>query len=1100
MKKVLLLLAFWGASLSQMLAADSDWYLYIWSDTNNSGGDVGQFQTTSQDGICLLEGVTTTENCLKYCIHNSAWSISYGWSTGSEGSVSYTGTEVALGTTSGATGWLGLDAGTYDVTFNVNTPSVQFDMPVPTVGNGTKKVSILGDSYSTYYGYLRPYTNKSWYSTYTTQYYSDNDVTAVSQTWWYKFITGGDYVLERNNSYSGATMVNGCLADMDVSTSFISRATDLGSPDIIFVFGGTNDWWNGNSFDLGDYVYSDWTTAQKAQFRPGFTYLLNLLQTTYADADIYFILNDLIDDAGNGSGTSTNVRTSITTICEYYNIPLIELTSIDKGSYHPTEAGMTAIATQVQAFIDNENNQNDEGNYWYLSGTFNSWGNTHQFMQSASDSNVFTLYNFVPSASDLDEWSGFTMNIVTPQWAQNYVCNSTITTLGTPYGFVLKTDGDSNWNNAYCTAMTTGNAYNLSWNKQTHELTITESSGSVTDGNITYTLYPDGHALAAVTDDYLRGGDISMLNYVESMGAKFYDANGMEKDALDIMQENGVNTVRLRLYNNPGQEVSYTPEGSSQQTFKIPVGYLDEEDILSLARRAKAHNMKIELTFHYSDFWTNGQIQLKPKAWEDYNLNQLKQAVYDYTFAFLQRMNAQGTAPDYVSLGNEIQGGLLFGYYTSSKNQINTVNGYCDNMSNVAALLGQGCAAVRAACPEAKVVIHLAMDEGAEQSTFTWFFDAMKTNNLDYDIIGASYYPYYTNEKPTMLTSFANKMYSTYGKDVLIMETGYSWTQYLPNGRTGSNYEGQLHMNNTVYNEASEAGQKSFMQALQAVVKSNDHILGYLYWDPVMVDQKVNNSWIETSWALKKSGNTWYSDGNVVSNTTWFDYEGKALDIFEAIAEDAVSVPATITVGGTTYTVETAEPYTLSVSDVGYATFYDSWARTLPDGLTAYTVQGVANSKLSTLNSQLTVVPAETGVLLQGNEGTYYLWPRYDDNSTVTGNMLYGTTTEQTITAPVGSYYYYKLANNETKGLGWYWGEANGGTFLNGAHKAYLAVPQSQANARSFIPLFGGESTAIGKMINDDTITTQWYDLQGRRMARPAKGLYIVNGKKRIIN
>ena len=162
----------------------------------------------------------------------------------------------------------------------------------------------------------------------------------------------------------------------------------------------------------------------------------------------------------------------------------------------------------------------------------------------------------------------------------------------------------------------------------------------------------------------------------------------------------------------------------------------------------------------------------------------------------------------------------------------------------------------------------------------------MRSNNLDYDIIGTSYYPYWTNQKPTMLTSLANTMYSRYGKETLIMEVGYSWTQYRPSGRYGGNYEGQLHLNGTSYNEASETGQKSFMQELQTVIKSNSHILGYLYWDPVMVEQKVKNSWIKSTWAFKKSGSKWYEDGNMVGNTTWFDYEGKALSVFEAIKED----------------------------------------------------------------------------------------------------------------------------------------------------------------------------------------------------------------------
>jgi arabinogalactan endo-1,4-beta-galactosidase len=374
-----------------------------------------------------------------------------------------------------------------------------------------------------------------------------------------------------------------------------------------------------------------------------------------------------------------------------------------------------------------------------------------------------------------------------------------------------------------------------------------------------------------------------MLNYIEDMGAKFYNASGIQKDPLDIMKENGVNFVRLRLYNNPGNEICYTVDGITYN-YKLPANYLNEEDVLDLARRAKNRNMKIELTFHYSDFWTNGETQFKPSAWKDLSFDQLKTAVYDYSYNFLQKMNAQGTAPDYVSIGNEIQAALLFG----DCDNIDEVNGYAsnDNMSNVAALLNQGRAAVRALCPKAKVIMHLTLSENINTETYKWFFDAMRSNNLDYDIVGTSYYPYWTNQRPTMLTSLANTMYSRYGKETLIMEVGYSWTQYRPSGRYGGNYEGQLHLNGTSYNEATEAVQKSFMQELQTVIKNNSHILGYLYWDPVMVEQKVRNSWIKSTWAFEKSGNKWYEDGNMVGNTTWFDYEGKALPIFEAIAED----------------------------------------------------------------------------------------------------------------------------------------------------------------------------------------------------------------------
>ncbi len=607
---------------------------------------------------------------------------------------------------------------------------------------------------------------------------------------------------------------------------------------------------------------------------------------------------------------------------------------------------------------------------------------------------------------------------------------------------------------------------------------------------VSYTTFPDGHALAEVSG-YMRGADISMLSYVESLGAKFYDADGTEKDALDIMQSHGINTVRLRLYNNPGQTVTYTPEGGTPQTYALPAGFLDQSDILSLARRAKAHNMKIVLTFHYSDFWTNGELQLKPKEWESLSFAELQTALHDYTYNFLQQMNRQGTPPEYVALGNEIQSGLLFGCYTSSKSQIAAVNGYCDNMSSVAALLSSGSTAVREACPEAKVVVHLTLSSAITADTYQWFFDAMKSNGLDYDVIGTSYYPYWTNQRPAMLTALADAMFTRYGKPLLAMEVGYSWTPYKPSGRYGGNYEGQLHLNGTAYNEASQAGQKSFISELQAVVKNNDHIQGYIYWDPVMVEQKVGSSWIKTGWV--KGGD------NLVGNTTLFDYNGKALPVFEAIGADAAELPSGKVIDGHSYTIERQPPFILQMPAVGYSTFFSAHAYTVPDGLTAYTAAAAAAGTIELRQLDGDVVPAATGLLLHGDAGTYYLWPRHGNTTPVAGNLLRGTQTEQTIAPETGSYRYYKLVDDATHGLGWYWGAADGGVFTNNANKAYLALP-SAGDAPAFISLFGSTTgvEALQQVPSAGAAPTV-YSLTGQRVARPQRGLYIVNGRKTVV-
>lgn len=472
----------------------------------------------------------------------------------------------------------------------------------------------------------------------------------------------------------------------------------------------------------------------------------------------------------------------------------------------------------------------------------------------------------------------------------------------------------------------------------------TMAEGLWKQGNISYDLYTDGLAVVrSITADCLRGGDITMLTYVENLGAKFYDAAGKQKDALDIMQENGVNTVRLRVYNNPGQQVSY-PGWSGTMTYRLPAGYANKADMLRLAKRAKDHHMKIELTLHYSDFWTNGEMQFIPKDWQGHTIQQLQQDVYSYTHDILQTMTAQGTPPDYVSLGNEIQNGLLFNYYTdpavatvpaaSASGSSATVpvasataipaNGIATaaNKRNLSALLNSGAKAVREVCPQAKIILHFTLSTNINESTYHWLLGNASSNDLglavkgsptevDFDIVGASYYPFWTEQKPSMLTTLANNIYKRYAKELLIMEVGYSWSQYRPSGRYGGNYEGQLHLNGSIYNEATKQGQKTFMQEVQKVVSANPHILGYLYWDPVMVEQqipytyngKTSTYWMKSTWAERLSGTNWYEDGNQVGNTTWFDYSGKALPIFDAIRDNATIVPPTVTFFGKQYTV-----------------------------------------------------------------------------------------------------------------------------------------------------------------------------------------------------
>ncbi|MCM1521177.1 MAG: SGNH/GDSL hydrolase family protein [Muribaculaceae bacterium] len=201
-------------------------------------------------------------------------------------------------------------------------------------------VSILGDSYSTFQGYVEPDTNLVWY--HSPRRAKTTDVDSMQQTWW-GIITSPDsaWTLGVNNSYSGSTICRtGYNGDDYTDRAFISRMDNLGNPDIILVFGGTNDSWANSP--IGDYIYSDWTDEQLYSFRPAMARLMDGLKGLYPEANVYFILNTEL---------KTEINASVYTICEHYNVPVITLHDIDKQHGHPNIKGMRSIAEQVSSNI-----------------------------------------------------------------------------------------------------------------------------------------------------------------------------------------------------------------------------------------------------------------------------------------------------------------------------------------------------------------------------------------------------------------------------------------------------------------------------------------------------------------------------------------------------------------------------------------------------------------------------------------------------------------------------------------------------------------------------------------------------------------------------
>ncbi len=205
---------------------------------------------------------------------------------------------------------------------------------IAVAASAQKKVSILGDSYSTFRGYIPQHYDV---------YYPIEpvDVKEVEQTWWSLFIAENGYQLEKNNSWSGSTICNTGYGGNDYSDrSFFSRINMLGNPDIILIFGGTNDAWAGSP--LGEYKYKNWRKADLYGFRPALAYMLSELKMLYPSAEICFMLN---------SELSEGINESVMKICGKYKVPVLVLHDIDKQMGHPSVAGMKAISAQLTEFL-----------------------------------------------------------------------------------------------------------------------------------------------------------------------------------------------------------------------------------------------------------------------------------------------------------------------------------------------------------------------------------------------------------------------------------------------------------------------------------------------------------------------------------------------------------------------------------------------------------------------------------------------------------------------------------------------------------------------------------------------------------------------------
>ncbi|HET6252794.1 MAG TPA: beta-galactosidase GalA [Puia sp.] len=244
--------------------------------------------------------------------------------------------------------------------------------------------------------------------------------------------------------------------------------------------------------------------------------------------------------------------------------------------------------------------------------------------------------------------------------------------------------------------------------------------------------------------DKMLGADISFLPELESRGVKFADDKG-QRDAIQILKDHGFNYIRLRIFNNPARDSGYSPGK----------GFCDLTHTMQMARRVKALGLHLLLDFHYSDTWADPGKQFKPAAWRGENFSQLQQSLYDYTKMVMDSLRSQGTLPDMVQIGNEINHGMVW------------PEGSIRHPDSLAALIYAGIRGVKAVDPACPVMLHIALGGQNDESHF--FLDNMLERQVPFDVIGLSYYPKWHGTLADLKYN-VDDLARQYGKDVIVVE------------------------------------------------------------------------------------------------------------------------------------------------------------------------------------------------------------------------------------------------------------------------------------------------------------------------------------------
>ena len=375
-----------------------------------------------------------------------------------------------------------------------------------------------------------------------------------------------------------------------------------------------------------------------------------------------------------------------------------------------------------------------------------------------------------------------------------------------------------------------------------------------------------------LTDDFIMGMDASCVPALEASGVRYYDFDGAERDVYEILSANGINYIRVRVWNDP-----FDANGNGYGG-----GNCDIDNAVEIGKRATAAGMKLLVNFHYSDFWADPGKQMTPKVWEGMTIEQKTEALYQYTKESLQKLVDAGVDVGMVQIGNETNGALC-------GENASALGGW----KRITELMNAGSKAVREVCPDALVAVHFANPEKAD--SYVSYGKNLEYYQVDYDVFASSYYPYWHGTLDN-LASVLNHISETYGKKVMVAETSYGYTTADTDFSGNTIGEGGSVVKD--YPMTLQGQANLVRDVIDTVANKVHNGIGVFYWEGTWISVGTN-SWEENSAKWEKFGSGWASSyaaeydpddagqwygGCAVENQAFFDEKGHALESLKVFA------------------------------------------------------------------------------------------------------------------------------------------------------------------------------------------------------------------------